>query len=62
MPDRAPVVATKAPFAERTPLWRRVWAVVASGGLALWVAAITATVIAFGSAWIVVTLTDMLKQ
>ncbi|MCE9620915.1 MAG: hypothetical protein K8R99_01070 [Actinomycetia bacterium] len=62
MPDRAAVVEEKAPLAEHTPLWRRVWAVVASGGLALWVAAVTATVIAFGSAWIVITLTDMLKQ
>lgn len=57
-----PRVEHKAPFAEPTPFWRRVWAVVASGGLALWLAAIVATVIAFGTAWLVVTLTDMLKQ
>ena len=62
IPDRANAGDVKAPLAERTPLWRRVWAVVASGGLALWVAAVTATVIAFGTAWIVITLTDMLKQ
>lgn len=62
MPDRASVVEQKAPLAEHTPLWRRLWAGVASGGLALWVAAVTATVIAFGSAWLVITLTDMLKQ
>ncbi|CAN5624456.1 hypothetical protein BH10ACT2_BH10ACT2_20440 [soil metagenome] len=43
-------------------MWRRVWSVVATGGLAIWVAAVTATVIAFGMAWIVITLTDMLKQ
>ena len=62
IPDRANVVDEKAPLAEHTPLWKRVWAVVASGGLALWVAAVAATVIAFGTAWIVITLTDMLKQ
>jgi hypothetical protein len=39
-----------------------VWAVVAGGGLALWVAAIAATLIAFGLAALVVTLTNMLKQ
>jgi hypothetical protein len=56
------LVEHKAPLVTRIPLWRRVWAVVASGGLALWVGAVAATVIAFGAAWIVVTLTDMLKQ
>lgn len=62
IPDRAHVVDERAPLAEHIPMWKRVWAVVASGGLALWVAAVTATVIAFGAAWIVITLTDMLKQ
>lgn len=57
-----PRIEQKAPLAEPTPLWRRVWAVVVSGGLALWVAAVAATAIAFGTAWIVITLTDMLKQ
>lgn len=56
------MVEQKAPLAEHTPLWRRIWSVVASGGLALCVAAVAATVIAFGTAWIVITLTDMLKQ
>ena len=62
IPDRAHVVAEKVPLAERTPMWKRVWAMVAAGGLALWVAAVAATAIAFGSAWTVITLTDMLKQ
>jgi len=52
----------KAPAALRTRWWRRLWSVVASGVLAVWVGAIAATVIAFGTAWIVITLTDMLKQ
>ena len=62
LPVRVPVVEQRAPLAEHTPLWRRVWSVVASGGLTLCVAAVAATVIAFGTAWIVITLTDMLKQ
>lgn len=60
--QRVRLVEAKTPFAEHTPLWRRVWAVVAGGGLALWIAAVVATLIAFGTAWIVITLTDMLKQ
>jgi hypothetical protein len=63
-PAREPalLVEQKAPLAEHTPWWKRVWAVVASSALALWVAAIAATALAFGTAWIVITLTDMLKQ
>ena len=38
------------------------WAVVASSGLALVIGAVIATVTAFGLAWIVTTLTDLLKQ
>ena len=43
-------------------LLRRVWAVVASSGLALVIGAVIATVTAFSLAWIVTTLTDLLKQ
>jgi ABC-type nitrate/sulfonate/bicarbonate transport system permease component len=43
-------------------LLRRVWAVVASSGLALVIGAVIATVTAFTLAWIVTTLTDLLKQ
>jgi hypothetical protein len=60
---RPPVlVEQKAPLVEHTPLWRRVWSVVGGSGLALLVGAVAATVIAFGGAWIVITLTDMLKK
>jgi len=50
------------PLADDTPLWRRLWAIVASSVLALSTAAIAATAIAFGAAWLVITLTDMLKK
>jgi ABC-type nitrate/sulfonate/bicarbonate transport system permease component len=43
-------------------LLRRVWAVIASSGLALVIGALIATVTAFSLAWIVTTLTDLLKQ
>ena len=41
---------------------RRVWSVVASSVLAVWVGAVLATVLGFGIAWAVITLTQMLKQ
>ena len=41
---------------------RRVWAVVASSGLAVVIGAVIATITAFSLAWIVITLTDLLKQ
>ena len=43
-------------------LLRRLWAVVASSGLALIIGAVIATVTAYSLAWIVTTLTDLLKQ
>jgi hypothetical protein len=41
---------------------RRVWAVVASSGLAIVIGAVIATITAFSVAWVVTTLTDLLKQ
>lgn len=42
--------------------WQRLRAVVAGIGLAVWVGAIAATIIGFGGAYLVVTLTGMLKR
>lgn len=65
-PLRAPtgleVAELRAPIAKRSPWWRRLWSVVASSVLALWVGAIAATIIGFGLAWGVITLTDMLRK
>lgn len=44
------------------PAWRRVRAVLAGFGLAVWVGAIAATLVGFGGAYLVVTLTGMLKR
>jgi hypothetical protein len=49
------------PYHAAGPL-RRVWAAVASGGLAVVIGAVVATVTGFGLAWMVITLTDLLKK
>jgi hypothetical protein len=46
----------------RTPVWRRIWAVVASGGLAMVMGAVLATFVSAAIAYSVVTLTDMLRR
>jgi hypothetical protein len=46
----------------RTPLWRRVWAIVAGSAMALVTGAVAATLIGFGASWIVITLSHMLKK
>ena len=43
-------------------MWRKAWSIVASGGLAVITGAIIATVVSFGLAFVVIRLTDMLKQ
>jgi hypothetical protein len=50
------------PLYRPTPLWRRAWAIVASGTMALVVGAIAATLIGFAASWIVITLSHMLKK
>ena len=52
----------QTPIAHRTPVLKRVWAVFASGVLAIWVGAVLATAVGFGVAYAVITLTQMLKR
>ena len=65
-PSSAPagveVSEVRAPLARRSPWWRRLWAVVAGSVLAVWVGAVVATIIGFGTAALVITLTNMLKK
>lgn len=63
-PRRVPYEVTEAvaPPYHSARLLRRVWAVVASSGLAVVTGAVIATVTAFSLAWIVTTLTDLLKR
>lgn len=51
-----------APLAARTRWWKRLWSVVAGSVLAVWVGAILATALGFGIAWVIITLTSMLKK
>lgn len=51
-----------APIERPTSWLRRAWSVVAAFGLAVWVGAALATVFGFGTAWLVVRLTDMLRK
>jgi hypothetical protein len=63
-PRRVPYVVTEGvapPYHPAGPL-RRIWSIVASSGLAIVIGAVIATVTAFSLAWIVTTLTDLLKQ
>lgn len=45
-----------------TPLWRRVWAVLAASTLAMVTGTIVAILVAAGLAYTVITLTDMLRR
>lgn len=56
------VAETTVPLYKRPNILRRVWAIVASSGLAVVIGAILATIVAFGLAYAVITLTDLLKQ
>ena len=53
---------TTTPLYKRPGPFRRLWALVASSGIALVIGAVLATVVAFGLAYLVITLTDLLKQ
>jgi hypothetical protein len=56
------IAETTAPLYKRPSPLRRLWAVVASSGIAFVIGAVVAITIAFGTAYVVITLTDLLKQ
>lgn len=56
------IAETTVPLYRRAGPIRRVWAVVAGSALAVIIGALLATVVAFGLAYMVTTLTDLLKQ
>ena len=56
------IAETTVALYRRPNVVRRVWAVVASSGIAIVIGAVLAIVIAFGVAYAVITLTDLLKQ
>ena len=60
--DPVPIAETTTPLYKRPGLLRRVWAVVAGSGIAIVIGAVSAIAIALGASWLVITLTDLLKQ
>jgi ABC-type nitrate/sulfonate/bicarbonate transport system permease component len=56
------VAETTTPLYRRAGLLRRVWAAVASTGLAVVIGAVLAVVVAFGTGYLVIYLTDLLTQ
>ncbi|MEY4606787.1 MAG: hypothetical protein RLY45_1547 [Actinomycetota bacterium] len=49
------------PMHHRTRWYRRVWALVWAGVLAVWVGAVAATLVGLGAAWLVIRLTELLR-
>ena len=62
--ERVPIGIAEAvvPLYKRPNPIRRASAAVASAGIGIVIGAVLAIVVAFGSAWLVITLTDLLKQ
>jgi hypothetical protein len=56
------VAETPVPLQPGPSLWRKVWALTASGGLAIVTGAVIATMVSAAIAYTVITLTDMLRQ
>ena len=56
------IAETTVPLYKRPGLLKRAWAAIAGLGLAVVIGAVAATITAFGSAYVVITLTDMLKH
>lgn len=61
---RVPIGIAEAtvPLYKSPNILRRVWAAVASAGLGIVIGIVSAVIIAFGAAFIVITLTDLLKS
>lgn len=56
------IAETVVPLYKRPNLLRRAWAAAASAGIAVVIGAVFAITVAFGTAYVVVTLTDLLKS
>jgi hypothetical protein len=58
-----PVEEVEAPLHRRhTPLWRKLWALLAGSTMAIVTGMVAATLIGFGASWVVITLSHMLKK
>jgi hypothetical protein len=66
MPKRARVgvqmTEHDVPMHRRTPIWRKVWALLAGSTMAVVTGMLAATLLGFSASWIVITLSRMLKK
>jgi len=60
--DPVPIAETTTSLHKRPGLLRRLWAAVASTGIAILIGSVLAVVVAFATAYMVIALTDLLKQ
>lgn len=60
--EPVPIAETTTTLYRRPGPLRRLWSVLAGSGLAILIGAVLAVVIAFGTGYLVITLTDLLKQ
>jgi hypothetical protein len=60
--EPVPIAETTTTLYKRPGPLRRVLAALASSGIAIVIGAVLAIAIAFGTGWLVITLTDLLKQ
>ena len=60
--EPVPIAEATTSLHKRPGLLRRLWALVAGSALAVVIGAVLAIVLAFGTGWLVITLTDLLKQ
>ena len=61
-PVGADVVEVPAPIDRPTPVLRRLGAAALGGAMAVWIGAVVATIVGFGIAYGVITLSHMLKR
>lgn len=60
--EPVPIAEATTTLYKRPGPLRRLWAAVASSGIAIVIGALLAVVVAFGTGYLVITLTDLLKQ
>ena len=60
--EPVPIAETTTSLYKRPSPLRRLWAAAAGSVIAIVIGAVLAVVVAFGTAWLVITLTDLLKQ
>jgi len=60
--DGGAVAEVHTPLERPTPWLKKVWSALAGFGLAIWIGAAMATIIGVGFAWLVITLSGMLRK